>query len=222
MRNIFGILRTFSDGGDTRSRRGAMLVTPGGGTCADGRVQALHVTKGVLILLAQNRQTFAVRGLLNLRLDDVQALRLSWNGVIILRDEAEHVADGLEQDIQPIVALHLPEDIAVLEPSVCENTIQPTEDVGEVSHAGLRTAASLGTQRQPTRKVFRGGEGVGGPVKSMAAVVDGTAGLGRVMHGAKVLPFGSAHLGAGLRRTGRVFSEEGNNEVVDFHRQEPA
>lgn len=69
------------------------------------------------------------------------------------------------------MSLHFPENITVLEPSVGENAVQATEDVGQVSHAG----AGLRAQGQAAGEVFRGGEGVGSPVKGMAAVVDSAA-----------------------------------------------
>jgi hypothetical protein len=56
----------------------------------------------------------------------------------------------------------------------------------------------------------------------MTAVVDGTAGLGGIVHRAEVLPFTSPHFGTSGCRAGRCFGEEGNDEIVGLHGQEAA
>ena len=56
----------------------------------------------------------------------------------------------------------------------------------------------------------------------MAAVVDGGAGFGRVVHGAEVLPFARAHFGAGLGGAGWGVGEEGDDDGVGFLDQEAA
>lgn len=149
-------------------------------------------------------------------------LRLGGDGVVVLWDEVVHVADGLEEDVEAVVALDLPEHTTVLEPRVREDAVQAAEDVGEVAHAGLGPAAGLGAQRQPAGEVLGRGEDVGGPVECVAAVVDGTARLGRVVYRAQVLPLRGAHLRARLRRAGRVLGEEGDDQVVHLHGQEAA
>ena len=42
------------------------------------------------------------------------------------------------------------------------------------------------------------------------------------MHGAEILPFGCAHLGAGLSGARWVLGEESDDEVVHFHSEEAA
>ena len=56
----------------------------------------------------------------------------------------------------------------------------------------------------------------------MTAVVNGAAGLGWVVDGAEILPLGGLHLGTRLRRAGRTLGEKGNDQIVDFHREETA
>lgn len=48
----------------------------------------------------------------------------------------------------------------------------------------------------------------------MAAVVDGGAAFRRVVHGAEVLPFAGAHLGAGLRGARRAVGEQADDDGV--------
>lgn len=45
----------------------------------------------------------------------------------------------------------------------------------------------------------------------MTTVVNRTARLGRVVHGAEVLPFAGAHFWTGSSRTGRCLGEKGDN-----------
>jgi hypothetical protein len=49
----------------------------------------------------------------------------------------------------------------------------------------------------------------------MTAVVDGTARLGRVVHGTQILPFGGAHFRAGDGGARRVVCEERDDDRVD-------
>lgn len=56
----------------------------------------------------------------------------------------------------------------------------------------------------------------------MTAVVNGTAGLGRIVYCAEVLPFTGPHFRTSGCRTGRCFGEEGNDEIVGLHGQEAA
>lgn len=56
----------------------------------------------------------------------------------------------------------------------------------------------------------------------MAAIVDGGARLGRVVDGAKVLPFGGSHFVACCRGAGWGVGEEGNNDGVGLLDQKAA
>ena len=56
----------------------------------------------------------------------------------------------------------------------------------------------------------------------MAAIVDGGAGLGRVVDGAKVLPFGGSHFVACCRRACWVVGEEGDDDGVGLLYQKAA
>lgn len=116
----------------------------------------------------------------------------------------------------------MPEYLSVLKPSMREDSIHPTEDVDQVSHARLRTTTRFRAQRQPTREVFRRGKDVRSPVERVAAVIDSTAGLGGIVDGAEVLPFGRLHFGTRLDGAGRILGEEGNDKVVDLHGEEAA
>lgn len=70
--------------------------------------------------------------------------------------------------------------------------------------------------------MFRRGEGIGGPVEGVAAVVDCATRFGRVVYRAQVLPLGSAHLWTGQGRTRWVVCEEGGDDGVDFLYEEAA
>lgn len=56
----------------------------------------------------------------------------------------------------------------------------------------------------------------------MTAVVDGRAGLGRVVDGAEVLPFGGSHFVACCRGAGGGVGEEGNDYGVGLLDQKAA
>lgn len=101
-----------------------------------------------------------------------------------------------------------------------KDAIQPSEDVGQMSHAGLCAAARLRAESQSAGKVFRRRKDIRGPIEGMAAIVDGAAGFGRIVHGTEVLPLGCPHLGASLGGAGRRVGEEGDDKIVDFHSQE--
>ena len=68
--------------------------------------------------------------------------------------------------------------------------------------------------------MFLGGQDVGGPVEGVAAVVDGAAGLGRVVHGAEVLPLRGAHLRAVFCGARRVVREEAHYQAVGLLHEE--
>lgn len=133
-----------------------------------------------------------------------------------------HIANRLEEDIKSLVTLHLPEHLPVLEPSMREDSIHPTEDIDQVSHACLRSTACFRAQRQPTGEVFGRGKDVRGPVKRVTAVIDSAAGLWGIVDGAEVLPFGGLHFGTRLDGAGRVLGEKGNDKVVDLHGEKAA
>jgi len=50
----------------------------------------------------------------------------------------------------------------------------------------------------------------------MAAVVDSTATLWRLVYSTEKLPLASSHLWAGLRRTWWIIEQKANNQVVAF------
>lgn len=56
----------------------------------------------------------------------------------------------------------------------------------------------------------------------MATIIDSAAGLGRIVNGAEILPFGGSHLRAGLGGAGRILGKESDDQVVDLHGQETA
>ena len=70
--------------------------------------------------------------------------------------------------------------------------------------------------------MFRRGEGIGGPVEGVAAVVDCATRFGRVVYRAQVLPLGSAHLGAGARAAGGCVEEEADDEGGALRDEEAA
>ena len=102
----------------------------------------------------------------------------------------------------------------MLEPRVRKDTIYATEDIRQLADALLRAACALAAKRQTAREVFLRGEDAAGPVKRVTAVINGAAGFWWVVHGAEVLPFGGAHLGASLSGAWWGFGEEGDYEVV--------
>lgn len=56
----------------------------------------------------------------------------------------------------------------------------------------------------------------------MAAVVNRAACLGRIVDGAQILPFRRLHLRARLRRARGILREKRHDQIVQFHRKEPA
>lgn len=158
-------------------------------------------------------------------------LLLSWYGlqpfgfgrelVVLGGEQVVHVADGLEEDVQAGLALDGPEDAAVLEPGVGEDAVQAAEDVDEVLDDGALVVA-VGEDDEAAGEELRVGDDVGGPVERVAAVVDGAAALGLVVHGAQELPLGRAHLRAGGGRAGRHVKQEPHDQAVALRDQEPA
>lgn len=69
-----------------------------------------------------------------------------------------------------------------------KDAVDTAKDVGQLADL-LMGGVGLGSEGQAAGEVLGRRQGVGGPVERVAAVVDGAAGLGRVVDGAKVLPF---------------------------------
>ena len=110
------------------------------------------------------------------------------NGVIVFRYQRIFIANGLEKYINAMGGLDVPEDLAVLEPSMCKNAIYSAEDVGELPHA-LEGIARIASKLKPGGKMFGTGENICCPVESVVDIVDGAARLGRFMNSTQVLPF---------------------------------
>lgn len=70
--------------------------------------------------------------------------------------------------------------------------------------------------------MFGRGKDVRSPIERVTAVIDSAAGLRGIVDGAEVLPFRGLHFGTRLDGAGWVLGEEGNDKVVDFHREEAA
>lgn len=64
------------------------------------------------------------------------------NGVVVFGDEGVFVANGLEENVDAICGFDVPEYFAVLEPSMCEDSVYSTEDVGQLAH-GLECVARI-------------------------------------------------------------------------------
>ncbi len=110
----------------------------------------------------------------------------------------------------------------MLKPCVCKDTIYSSEDIGEMPHALLRPSCGFTSKRQTAGEILLRSKDIGGPVQSMAAVIDGAARLGWIMHCAEVLPFRGTHLGACCGRTRWSFTKEGNDQVIDLNHQQAA
>ena len=155
----------------------------------------------------------------------LEPLRFRGQLVVLGGEEVVQVAHGLEEDVQPRLALDAPEDAAVLEPGVGEDTVQPAEDVDEVLDRGGLVVAALarGRGRHEARGEDLGvRDHVGGPVEGVAAVVDGAAGFRGVVHGAQELPLRGAHLRARGGAAGRGVEEEADDEGVALRDEEAA
>lgn len=79
-----------------------------------------------------------------------------------------------------------------------------------------------GSEAQTAGKDLLASDDVGGPVESMAAVVNRAATLGGLVHGAQELPFAGAHLRAGGGGAGRAVEEKAYDQVVALVREEAA
>ena len=119
-----------------------------------------------------------------------QTLGLGWDRVIVFLNESVDVTDGLEQGIDAPTSLNGPEDsLAMLEPGMCKDAVDAPHDVCDIAYRGLVAGTVWGAERHTTREQLDGGEYITGPVESVDAVVDRTAGLGCLVHRAQVLPF---------------------------------
>lgn len=107
----------------------------------------------------------------------------------------------------------------MLKPGVREDAVQPTEDVDEVLNPGILTVGIVEDGEAAGEELLVGDD-VGGPVESVAAVVDGAAALGLLVDGAEELPLGGAHLGTRAGATGRRVEEEADDERVALRDEE--
>jgi hypothetical protein len=139
--------------------------------------------------------------------------------VVLCWQQVIDIAHGLEKDIQPCLALDSPEDTAMLEPGMGENTMQTAEDVDEVLNSG---ALLVVIDDKPAREDLRVGHNVGSPIESVTAVVDGTAILGRLVHGTQELPLARTHFGARGCAARRGIEQEADDQAVALSNQEPA
>lgn len=103
-----------------------------------------------------------------------------------------------------------------------EDAVQPPEDVDQVLHRGALVVPVAQGRDEPAGEDLGVGHDVGGPVERVAAVVDGAAGLGGVVHGAQELPLRGAHLRARGGAAGRRVEEEADDEGVALGDQEAA
>ena len=102
-----------------------------------------------------------------------------------------------------------------------EDAVEAAEDIDEVLEGGA-PVVTVGLDDEAAGENLGVGDDVGGPVQGVAAVVDGAAALGRVVHGAEELPLGGAHLGAGGGAAGRGVEEEADDEAVALLDEEAA
>ena len=56
------------------------------------------------------------------------------DGVIVFWYELVLIAYCLEEDVDAVCRLYMPEDFPMLEPSMCKDAIDSTEDIRELSH----------------------------------------------------------------------------------------
>lgn len=100
-----------------------------------------------------------------------------------------------------------------------KDPVHAAEDVGQLPL--LVAGIGFRSEGQAAGEVLGGGQNVGRPIEGVAAVVNGAARLRWVVDSTQVLPFGSAHLRAGLGGTGGFVGEERNKDEIDFLAQEP-
>lgn len=143
----------------------------------------------------------------------LQALGLRGQLVVLRGEQVVEIADRLEEDVQAGLALHRPEDAAVLEPGVGEDAVEPPEDVDEVLDADV-LAVRVAKDDEAAWEELLVRHDVGGPVQGVAAVVDRAAALGLFVDGTEELPLGGSHLRAGVGAAWRGVKEEADDEGV--------
>lgn len=102
-----------------------------------------------------------------------------------------------------------------------EDAVQPAEDVDQALDANI-LAMKIADHDEAAREDLLVRDHVGGPVESMAAVVNGTAALRLLVHGTEKLPFRRAHLGACAGAARRRVEEEADDERVALRDEEAA
>lgn len=100
-----------------------------------------------------------------------------------------------------------------------KDAVDAAEHVRQLAYLLVR-GIGFGAEGQAAGEVLGRGQSVGGPVERVAAVVDSATRLGWIVHGAEVLPFRGAHLGACLGGAGRIVGEEGDEDGVGVLGQE--
>jgi len=102
-----------------------------------------------------------------------------------------------------------------------KDPVHTSEDIGKVSLL-LMLCRLVGAHGESRGEVLGRSQGICGPVQRVAAVVDGAAGLGRIVNRAEVLPFGGSHFGTGSRRARRTVRKQGDYDSIYFLREEAA
>lgn len=168
-------------------------MAAGGGSCADscrGVGGGWVVVVLLLVVFAEDVHIGVHIGIGNMHGGFCivrNAFCLRWDSVVVFRNELVFVTNGLEEHVDAMCGFDVPEDLAMLEPGVGEDAVDATEDVGELAHA-LEDIAAFSAELESGREVFAGCEDVGCPVEGVVDVVDCTAGFGRFVHGAEILP----------------------------------
>lgn len=150
-----------------------------------------------------------------------EALGFGRQLVVLCGQQVVEIADLLEEDVEARLPLDGPEDTAVLEPRVGEYTMKSAEDVDQVLDPDV-LAMIVAEYDEAAREYLLVRDHVGGPIERVAAVVDGAAALGLLVHGAQELPLGGAHLGTGVGATRGGVEEEADDEGVALRDEEAA
>lgn len=184
-----------------------------------GRLRNAHRLNLLLRLARLTRR--AASPFVARRRGSLQPLGLGGQLVVLGGKQVVHVADGLEEDVEAGLVLDVPEDGAVLEPGVGEDAVEAAEDVDEVLD-GDALAVGVGRDDEAAGEDLGVGDDVGGPVEGVAAVVDGAAALGLLVHGAEELPLRRAHFRTRIGAAGRRVEQEADDEGVALRDEEAA
>lgn len=150
-----------------------------------------------------------------------KTLCFGWQFVILSWQQVVQVTHSLEKDVEASLSFDSPKDAAVLEPGVRKDAMQPAEDVDQALDADI-LAMNVVNHDEAAWKDLLVRNDVGSPVEGVAAVIYGTAALRCFVYGTEKLPFGGAHLGAGVCAAGGAVEEEAADEGVALRDEEAA